>query len=267
MTHSLKEARERLRTTVEEYIRLEEELRELENTEFRVCIFGSARIWPKDPVYHTVFCVAQRLSERGIDVVTGGGPGLMEAANRGVLAAKRKRSRSYGLPLELPSLVEPPNRHLDIKSAHKRFSSRLDEFIRLSHAVVVAPGGIGTLLELMYVWQLLQLRTVDHRPVVLLGRDYWGGLLDWVREMPAELALLDRHDLEHLQVVDRPGEVLEKLQPAHQAFLARKAEVQEREAGARTEVSRLACAAERLKRTGVGRVKQDQTSQRLQQAA
>src|ERR671933_898933 len=125
MTRSLDEARERLRRTIEEYVQLDAELRALENTNYRVCIFGSARIRPKDPVYHSVFSLAQSLSERGIDVVTGGGPGLMEAANRGVSAAKRRRSKSYGLPLDLPTLVEPPNKHLDIKSAHKRFSSRL----------------------------------------------------------------------------------------------------------------------------------------------
>src|SRR5437763_9775289 len=194
MTLSLAEARQRLRETIEEYVRLDAELRALENTNYRVCIFGSARVRPADPVYHSVFRLAQSLSERGIDVVTGGGPGLMEAANRGVSAAKRRRSKSYGLPIELPSLVEPPNRHLDFTGAHKRFSSRLDEFIRLSHAVVVAPGGIGTLLELMYVWQLLQLKAVEPRPMILLGRDYWQGLLTWIRTMPLEMRLIGSQD-------------------------------------------------------------------------
>jgi uncharacterized protein (TIGR00730 family) len=218
MTLTLDEARERLRATVEEYIKLDAELRALENTNYRVCIFGSARIWPKDPIYHSVFRLAQSLSERGIDVVTGGGPGLMEAANRGVSAAKHRRSKSYGLPLDLPTLVERPNRHLDIKSAHKRFSSRLDEFMRLSHAVVVAPGGIGTLLELMYVWQLLQLKTVELRPMILLGRDYWGGLMEWMREGPAELRLVDPHDLDHISLVDTPEEALAVLEPSHTQF-------------------------------------------------
>lgn len=206
--------------TIEDYVRLDTELRTLEDTNFRVSIFGSARIKPQDPVYRQVFSLAQGLSERGIDVVTGGGPGLMAAANRGVLAAKRKRSQSYGLPLDLPHLVEPENRHLDVKSAHKRFSSRLDEFIRLSHAVVVAPGGIGTLLELMYVWQLLQLRTVEPRPMVLLGKDYWSGLLDWVRQRPLDAGLVDARDLDNVQVVDHPEEALAILDNAHATFLA-----------------------------------------------
>jgi uncharacterized protein (TIGR00730 family) len=218
MTQSLSEARERLRSTIEEYIRLDAELRALENTNYRVCIFGSARVKPQDPIYHTVFRLAQNLSERGIDVVTGGGPGLMAAANRGVLAAKRHRSYSYGLPLDLPSLVEPANKHLDIKSAHKRFSSRLDEFIRLSHAVVVAPGGIGTLLELMYVWQLLQLDTVEPRPFILLGREFWGGFLKWMEEVPGEQRLISPRDLEFVSIVDRPEEALEIIDRSHADF-------------------------------------------------
>lgn len=218
-TLSLNEARERLRHTIEEYIRLDAELRALENTNYRVCIFGSARIKPQDPIYHSVFNLAQQLSERGVDVVTGGGPGLMEAANRGVLAAKRKRSQSYGLPLELPSLVEPPNRHLDIKSAHKRFSSRLDEFMRLSHAVVVAPGGIGTLLELMYVWQLLQLEVVEPRPVILLGRKFWTGLMEWVREMPADQRLVSPEDLDCISIVETPSEALDVIDRSHAVFV------------------------------------------------
>lgn len=219
MTQTIMDARKRLRRTVEEYIKLEAELRSLENTNFRVCIFGSARIRPQEPYYREVFRLAQSLSQRGVDVVTGGGPGLMAAANRGVLAAKRNRARSYGLPLDLPSLIEPPNRHLDFSSAHKRFSSRLDEFIRLTHAVVVAPGGIGTLLELMYVWQLLQLRTIDPRPMVLLGKDYWGGLLEWVKNAPVALQLADRRDLDCVSVVDTPEEALEILDGAHAEFL------------------------------------------------
>lgn len=217
-TQTLSEARERLRSTIEEYIRLDAELRALENTNYRVCVFGSARIKPQDPIYHAVFRLAQTLSERGIDVVTGGGPGLMEAANRGVLAAKRRRSQSYGLPLDLPTLTEPANRHLDIKSSHKRFSSRLDEFIRLSHAVVVAPGGIGTLLELMYVWQLLQLNTVEPRPFILMGREFWSGFLKWMEEVPADQRLISPRDLEYVSIVDKPDEALEIIEKSYREF-------------------------------------------------
>lgn len=219
-TLSLDEARERLRLTIDEYVRLDVELRALENTNYRVCIFGSARIRPQHPVYHAVFHLAQMLSEHGIDVVTGGGPGLMEAANRGVSAAKRRRSQSYGLPIDLPSLSEPPNPHLDIKSSHKRFSSRLDEFIRLSHAVVVAPGGIGTVLELMYAWQLLQLDAMEERPVILMGKEYWDGLLVWFREHAAGQSLMDTRDLRFIRTVDRPEEAMALIEESHAAFMS-----------------------------------------------
>ena len=219
---TLHEARERLRRSVEEYIALETELRAMENTEFRVCVFGSARIQPADPVYQTVFTLAQGLAERGIDVVTGGGPGLMEAANRGAYAAQRRLGKSYGLPIELPSISETPNPHLDFQSAHKRFSSRLDEFIRLSHGIVVAPGGIGTLLELTYVWQLLQLEAMEERPVVLLGREFWHGLLAWMRDVQLGQKLLNEEDLLAVHVVDTPEEVLAVIEPAHEQFLLRR---------------------------------------------
>jgi len=116
-------------------------------------------VQPQEPLYWTVYDLARRLAHEGIDIITGGGPGLMEAANRGVRAAENE-ALSYGLPLDLPSIHEPANPHLDVASRHRRFSSRLDEFMRLSHGVVFAPGGVGTLLEFGYVWQLLQVEAV-----------------------------------------------------------------------------------------------------------
>lgn len=231
MSRTLTETRERLRRTIEEYIQLDAQLRAMENTNFRVCIFGSARIKPHDPVYHGVFRLAQGLSQRGIDVITGGGPGLMEAANRGVRAAKRRRSQSFGLPLDLPTLVEPANRHLDTRSAHRRFSSRLDEFVRLSHAVVVAPGGIGTLLELFYLWQLLQLEAIEPRPLLLLGREYWEGLLEWIRSSPVAEGLMGAQDLEHAEVVDTPEEALTVLEEWHAEFRAAQQQPETRVSG------------------------------------
>src|SRR5262249_7654563 len=124
----------------------------------------------------------------------------------------------------IPSLAEVPNKHLDIKSQHKRFSSRLDEFIRLTHAVVVAPGGIGTLLELMYVWQLLQVGMLERRAVILLGGEFWGGLLSWMREQMLEKAFIGPHDFDFVRVVDDYKEAvalikveLEHFQAAHVA--------------------------------------------------
>jgi uncharacterized protein (TIGR00730 family) len=202
------QARARLDTTLDRYCALHSELCQTENTNFRVCLFGSARIQENDPLYQTVFQLSRELAARGMDIVTGGGPGLMEAANAGVRAAEHQQSRSYGLTLDLPSLNEPPNPHLDIKRSHRLFSSRLDEFVRLSHAVVVAPGGIGTLLELVYVWQLLQIGMVEPRPVLLLGADFWRGLTQWINEIPAGNGFLSPCDMQLVQIVDSIEEVV-----------------------------------------------------------
>jgi uncharacterized protein (TIGR00730 family) len=210
--------RARLGRVLAEYCELETQLHEIEDTNFRVCIFGSARLTPADPIYGTVFELARALAEHGVDVVTGGGPGLMEAANAGVRAARDRRSKSYGLPLDVPNLAELPNRHLDIKSAHRRFSSRLDEFIRLSHAVVVAPGGVGTMLELMYVWQLLQLEMVTPRPIVLLGRSFWEGFLEWTSRQQLANGFMSRRDYQPLHLVDTPDQALGVLLPCHAGY-------------------------------------------------
>jgi uncharacterized protein (TIGR00730 family) len=211
---SLDRARACLQQTLEEYCFLDAHLREAENTNFRVCLFGSARLTAADPLYQTVFNLSRELAERGMDVITGGGPGLMAAANAGVRAAMAQ-SRSYGLTLDLPALDEVANPHLDIKSSHKRFSSRLDEFVRLSHGVVVAPGGIGTLLELMYVWQLLQVKMIEPRPVVLLGATFWNGFLRWVAGTQAAQGFLNFQDLDYLHVADSVAEVVERLAREH----------------------------------------------------
>jgi predicted Rossmann-fold nucleotide-binding protein len=147
------------------------------------------------------------------------------------------------LLIDLPTLAERPNKHLDIKSAHKRFSSRLDEFIRLSHAVVVAPGGIGTLLELMYVWQLIQLHMLEERPVILLGREFWAGFLSWMRAMPADHRLINPEDLDALIVVDTADEAMALIQRSFTKFQATQAE---RVASVASEEARLKRAADEM---------------------
>lgn len=214
----IEDVRDRLKGLLDEYVALDAELRKLEDTEFRVCIFGSARIRPEDPAYQVVCRLAKSLAGLGVDIVTGGGPGLMEAANRGVQEAKNERSKSYGLPIELPRSVEVPNKHLDIKSQHKRFSSRLDEFMRLSHAVIVAPGGIGTVLELMYVWQLLQVGMIERRPLILLDQGFWSGLIVWMRNQQLRRGFIGAHDLDHVHLIDSPKEVVKVIRAAVEEY-------------------------------------------------
>lgn len=211
--------RRKMSRVIQQYLRLDKQLQQLENTNFRVCIFGSARIKRRDPTWQNVYKLSKQLAKLGMDVVTGGGPGLMEAANRAVQDAHDERARTYGLPLDIPSLKEPANHHLDIKSAHQRFSTRLDEFMRLSHAVVVAPGGIGTLLELMYVWQLIQIGLIDKRPVLLMGADFWPGFLEWVRGTMLERGFIDLEDLDDVHLVADREEAVEILKAEQEKFM------------------------------------------------
>lgn len=215
----LEMARQRLQRVLDLYIQAEAEVHALEEGRFRVVIFGSARIGPQDKVYQMVYRIARALAEQNIDIVTGGGPGLMEAANRGVKEMAQHISQSYGLPIDLPALNEPANKHLDIKSSHRRFSSRLDEFMRLSNAVVVAPGGIGTLLELLYVWQLLQVGMINDRPVILIGRDIWGGLLQWMRDVILPHGYVSPNDLRWIRLVDTEEEVITLILGAQEKYL------------------------------------------------
>lgn len=215
------EIRQRLSRVMEEYLRLDAQLREAENKHFRVCIFGSARLKPEDHTYQIVLKLARDLALEGVDIVTGGGPGLMEAANRGVRAARTRRSRSFGVTIDLPRVAEVANRHLDIKSSHKRFSSRLDEFMRLTHGVIVAPGGIGTMLELLYVWQLLQVGLIEERPLVLLDRERWGGLIEWMCDKMVACGYVGERDMDYIHMVSTPDEALEIMRDAHRRFQER----------------------------------------------
>ena len=202
-------------------------LTEMETDYFRVCIFGSARINAESPFYKQVYDLAVALAKEGVDIVTGGGPGLMEAANKGAKEggmtpkAGSKATRSIGLPIDLPFETDA-NSHLDVKRQHRRFSTRLDEFTRISHAVVVTPGGIGTVLELFYIWQLMQVGHVRQRPVLLVGRQKWAGLLDWLSAEPLKLQLMSQKDLEMLTIVDSVEEVVDHLQPFIREFRKKK---------------------------------------------
>ena len=186
---------------------------------YRVSIFGSARIKPDTEEYKGVYTLAKELAENGADIVTGGGPGLMEAANAGAKEGSSK-SKSFGIRIDLP-FEATPNDHLDIKFYHKRFSSRLDEFMRISHAVVVTPGGIGTLLELLYTWQLIQVNHISARPIILVG-DMWNGFFDWIKSEPLKAQLLDKSDFDNIIIVKNVHEVTKLLKPEIKEFYIKK---------------------------------------------
>lgn len=163
---------------------------------FRVAIYGSARLKKNDPRYKMIYALAKKIAEEGIDLVSGGGPGLMDASSRGHHAGRKKKNNhalAFGLTIRLPT-EQRESYHLDIKREFNKFSNRLDHFIALSNVVVVAPGGIGTMLELMYTWQLVQVKQVCDIPIILLG-DMWSGLLEWIRKSPIRSKFMDKSDM------------------------------------------------------------------------
>ncbi|MCB0336042.1 MAG: LOG family protein [Bdellovibrionales bacterium] len=209
---------ERLKLLHQRAMMIEDELKALDDDRFyRVCIFGSARIKPETPAYEDAFALARMLAWEGIDILTGGGPGLMEAANKGALLGreeKKTKALSYGLSIELDFEPEP-NSHLDIKRHHHKFSSRLDEFMMLSHSIIATPGGIGTLLELYFAWQLIQVRHMSFRPLVLMDRAYWTGLIDWMKEYQLGRGLVSAENFDCIHIVDTPEEVVEIISKHH----------------------------------------------------
>ena len=145
---------------------------------YRVTIFGSSRIRPGDEIYSEVRQLATNLSAMGCDIVTGGGPGLMQAANEGSrLGDIEHRTRSFGLPIEL-AREEEPNPFVEKIYRHRTFFSRLHHFVRLSSAFIVMRGGIGTLLETALIWQLCQVKHVNNVPLIFIG-EMWKELVEW----------------------------------------------------------------------------------------
>lgn len=156
---------------------------------YRVTIFGSSRMQPGDSLYDEVRQLSAELAKMGCDIVTGGGPGLMQAANEGVrVGDPDNRTRSFGLPIELAT-EEEPNPFVEKMYRHRSFFSRLHHFVRLSSAFVVVRGGIGTTLEMAMIWQLCQVRHVGDLPLIFVG-EMWRELVDWARRYMLDS---DRH--------------------------------------------------------------------------
>jgi hypothetical protein len=153
-------------------------LRPSRRERYCVTIFGSARTHPGDFAYQETRRVAAALAELGCDIVTGGGPGLMQAANEGAASAPGS-AKSVGIRIDLP-FEQDVNAFVTQAFEHRTFFTRLHQFVLASDAFLVAPGGIGTVLEAMMVWQLLQVRHLEDTPLVFVGR-MWPGLVDWAR--------------------------------------------------------------------------------------
>src|SRR5206468_3206862 len=167
---------------------------------YRVSVFGSSRIRRGDPVYEEVKKLSFELARMGVDIVTGGGPGLMEAANSGAREGQgESKAWSFGLAIHLPT-EENANPFVDKVFRHRTFFSRLHHFVRLSSAFIVVPGGIGTALELFMVWQLLQVKHVAQHPLILVGT-MWAGLIEWIDRTMVQRGLVGPQDLNIVSVV------------------------------------------------------------------
>jgi uncharacterized protein (TIGR00730 family) len=169
-----------------------------------VSIFGSARVKPDDPYYKKTEILAQLLVQNGFSVITGGGPGIMEAANKG---ASEAGGKSVGMNIRLP-FEQKPNPYANIHLDYKYFFIRKVMFIKYAVAYVILPGGFGTMDELFEALTLIQTKRIKSFPLILMGSEYWQGLLDWLKKrMLVENKILPA-DFELIQVVDEPQEVV-----------------------------------------------------------
>lgn len=188
---------------------------------YRVSIFGSSRIRRGDPIYEQAKKLSFELARMGVDIVTGGGPGLMEAANAGAMEGQvDSHSRSFGLAIHLPT-EESANPFVNKVFRHRTFFSRLHHFIRLSSAFIVLPGGIGTALELFMVWQLLQVKHVSEHPLILVGT-MWSGLIDWINETMITRGLASPQDMNAVSVVGSYEEAIPIIRASYERYIQEK---------------------------------------------
>jgi len=173
-----------------------------------VSIFGSARTLPGDPYYQKAEFLARRLAEKGFGVITGGGPGIMEAANKGAAEAG---GQSVGMNIRLPH-EQKPNRYANISIDYKYFFTRKVMFVKYAVAYVIMPGGFGTMDELFEALTLIQTKRIKPFPVILMGSDYWSGLVEWLRKTMLSDGKISLDDLDSLQIIDDPEEVVRYIQ-------------------------------------------------------
>jgi len=169
-----------------------------------VSFFGSARTKPEDPYYKLTVTLAAELTRQGYSVITGGGPGIMEAANRGAADAG---GNSIGLNINLP-FEQEPNIFANIPLSFKYFFVRKVMFIKYAMAFICMPGGFGTLDETFEAITLIQTRRIKPFPIILVGTDFWGGLLDWVKERMLTAGNIDNNDLLIINTMDDPDEIV-----------------------------------------------------------
>ena len=169
-----------------------------------VSIFGSARVTPESPYYQQTEKIARLLSDAGFAVVSGGGPGVMEAANKGAFEGK---SLSIGLNIQLPH-EQKANHYQDISQTFRHFFARKYMFVKVAAAYVVMPGGFGTLDELLEALTLIQTGKTPRIPLILVGSEFWAGMLQWFRDRLIAEGMINPDDIDLLRVIDEPEQVV-----------------------------------------------------------
>jgi uncharacterized protein (TIGR00730 family) len=174
-----------------------------------ISIFGSARTQEGDSNYQLTIAIAEAIAESGYGVISGGGPGIMEAANRG---AQKAGGTSVGLNIELP-FEQQSNPYIDQDKLinFQYFFVRKVMFVKYAQGFIVMPGGVGTLDELFEAYTLIQTDKVSEFPIILVGRDYWGGLIDWIKETVLKEKNISPEDLDLFELVDTKDEVMDCL--------------------------------------------------------
>ena len=182
-----------------------------------VTIFGSARMTPENAYYKLATKIGEQLSLNGYGVITGGGPGVMEAGNKG---AKMGGAPSVGLNIDLP-FEATSNAYIDKDKNidFDYFFVRKVMFVKYSQAFVVMPGGMGTLDELFEALTLIQTQKIDKFPIILVGTDFWSGLIKWIKQTLLKEETISEKDLKLISVVDSPSEVLEIIDKFYQSFM------------------------------------------------
>jgi uncharacterized protein (TIGR00730 family) len=187
-----------------EFVEGIETLSEVRNA---VSIFGSARVKPDDAYYKKAEILARLLAQNGFSVITGGGPGIMEAANKG---ASEAGGKSVGMNIRLP-FEQKPNPYSNIHLDYKYFFIRKVMFVKYAMAYVILPGGFGTMDELFEAVTLIQTKRIRSFPLILMGSDYWQGLLDWLKKTMLAEGKIQPADLELIQIIDDPEEVVKHI--------------------------------------------------------
>ena len=169
-----------------------------------VTIFGSARVRPGDETYEKTYQIARKLALNGFHIITGGGPGVMEAGNKG---AKEGGAKSVGLNIRLP-LEQSPNPFATLRLDFQYFFVRKVMFVKYAQAYIGMPGGFGTMDEIFEALTLIQTRRIKPFPVILVGKQYWTGLLDWIRDALLQGGYISPEDLDIVTLLDDPDEVV-----------------------------------------------------------